>query len=343
MSTATSLRLLPVPDESKDKPLSSVIITFCKGSSYDALFSTVPQEAPDGKVHVYAAGLDTATVSAILGGVGGEEPALDPPELKMLADDFATEGVDVVVNFECCSACSDKGFGGVGRQVLDLTRAVLDKGWLLIFSDFSLKALITEWDEALLGPNPFEKLGEFGSKFMLRFDAETLRQCASSQLQTVGELCNEGHAAVHAMGGTVVYTLTPEATRSEDTYTVEVLTIQTEWGSDFRGVPEGKELTIGDHKGAAGHVILTYPTAGQIIASSGHWIELSRLDVSLESVVAAGRARYGSAYSTKIEKELRSYKTEGERDRAMQKYASAYVQRSTPARKGKYVSGGLGK
>ena len=39
------------------------------------------------------------------------------------------------------------------------TRMILDKGHMAMFSDFSLKALINEWSERELGPNPFKKVG----------------------------------------------------------------------------------------------------------------------------------------------------------------------------------------
>lgn len=36
---------------------------------------------------------------------------------------------------------------------------MIDKKFLCMFSDFSLKALINDWDASLLGPNPFVKTG----------------------------------------------------------------------------------------------------------------------------------------------------------------------------------------
>ncbi len=36
---------------------------------------------------------------------------------------------------------------------------MIDKKFLCMFSDFSLKALIGQWDQSILGPNPFKKVG----------------------------------------------------------------------------------------------------------------------------------------------------------------------------------------
>lgn len=57
-----------------------------------------------------------------------------------------------------------------------------------MFSDFSLKALIKEWDENVLGPNPFEKVGETSTPIKLKFDKQTLLDSPSSQLQAVAQL-----------------------------------------------------------------------------------------------------------------------------------------------------------
>ena len=44
---------------------------------------------------------------------------------------------------------------------------MIDKGHMIMFSDFSLKALIAEWDPKILGPNPFVSITEFGGQFRL--------------------------------------------------------------------------------------------------------------------------------------------------------------------------------
>lgn len=59
---------------------------------------------------------------------------------------------------------------------------------MTMFSDFSLKALINTWKPEILGPNPFVNIGETSEPFTLKFRAEDLKDCPSSQLQIVGEM-----------------------------------------------------------------------------------------------------------------------------------------------------------
>ena len=67
---------------------------------------------------------------------------------------------------------------------------------MAMFSDFSLKALINQWDSEYLGPNPFKKINEFEGHFTLSFSNNELKDCPSAQLQLVGEMAEEGKCNV---------------------------------------------------------------------------------------------------------------------------------------------------
>ena len=101
---------------------------------------------------------------------------------------------------------------------------MIDKKFLCMFSDFSLKALINQWDESILGPNPFKKVGETSSTAELRFKSGELKECPSAQLQTVGEMAEEGKVNVHTMGGTIMYGVNKKNLK-HDKYKIQVLTV----------------------------------------------------------------------------------------------------------------------
>lgn len=44
---------------------------------------------------------------------------------------------------------------------------MIDRGHMCMFSDFSLKALIAQWDSNILGPNPFAKVSEHTGTFTI--------------------------------------------------------------------------------------------------------------------------------------------------------------------------------
>jgi len=303
-----------------------VIVSFSgHGNSYDALFTSVPQLAPQGRVAVYAATPDT--IPLILSHLNGRGEPVNEIAQEISENIARLAANAVVFNFECCGDFSSETFGGNRVPTMDIIQHALKKGHMVMFSDFALKALIRDWSEPHLGPNPFVKVGEFGSSFELRFKPKDLLECASAQLTKVGQLCENGEATVHALGGTIAYDLRAGA-RDTAAYQLEVLTVATRLGS--MTLPAERRSQIGDHTGIAGHVILKYPSGGNLLVSCGHWIELARLDVSAESVLKVAESTWGSDYSAQISEEIKSAASPAARDQVVQKWAGQMVQQSAP-------------
>lgn len=198
---------------------------------------------------------------------------------EILVDIGRAEPHSVVLNFECCDACSDAGFAKQKETVMKLVRLFVDRLHMVMFADFATKALIHDWDANLLGPNPFVPFAsECSQNFDLRFKVEALRACPSAQLAAVANLCADGHAHVHAMGGTVVFSLNPVAV-DNSRYQLEVLTVAEKVDGRVpkpepskmyeelamkmemkQPVPRLCSLTADPAvHGAAGHVLLKYP------------------------------------------------------------------------------------
>jgi len=63
----------------------------------------------------------------------------------------------VLFNWECCSelSCGEVFHFHDKEIVVNLINYLITKGHMVMCSDFATKALITDWNEKLLGPNPF--------------------------------------------------------------------------------------------------------------------------------------------------------------------------------------------
>jgi len=326
---------------------TAVVITIRDSSSYDEMFTTVPQEGMEGtKVVVFETGSEH--LGEILKGLRGE-PIFPDGDLtsdqeqcqelvrQLVAEVAMVDNDCVVFNWECCGGCGDEGFPAPHRaKALELMAFALGRGSMVMASDFSLKALIKDWDEALLGPNPFVKVGTFSHKMKLEFDASTLAECPSSQLQKVGELCaDKGHAVVSAMSDTIAYTVNP-AKASHDAYHLRVLTIVTEMSgvNIDSAVPASMRCGIGAKYGSAGHVMLTYPSGGTLLTSAGHWLELVNMDVNMDNLRSAYTKEYGSAVSERMMRDLSIESDSFEvRQGKIQSYAKDLVQKSAPCSK----------
>ena len=74
----------------------------------------------------------------------------------------------IVFNWECSSGYASSS---VPDEIMfGFLKLIIDRGYMAMFSDFSLKMLISTWSEDHLGPNPFKKLGVTDQTILLGFD-----------------------------------------------------------------------------------------------------------------------------------------------------------------------------
>jgi len=348
-----------------DAELVGVIITICAGSSYDNLFTTIRQQGADGtrtavwKVNPAAlpeivAALETsaaaaaaaaATTAASSAGAGATTT-----DLKTMVDEIMSVDPEAVAfNWECCSGCSRAGFGSETDTHAALAAAeyAVSHGHMAMFSDFSLMALIKDWRPDVLGPNPFRQFGAFSGAMELKFDVATLEQCPSAQLQTLGKLAESGTATVHAMGGTIAYTVDAAgaaAGAAAGKYALEVLTVAESF-SDGTGIPRDAITSTGSNTGAAGHVILKYEVGGgTLLTSCGHWIELSKLDTTEEALLRITEQELGGEEMVRMRDAFESSASPQMRSELLQTMSSQCVQRQScasysPRRKGSGFGG----
>lgn len=326
-------KLFPAGENLQDK-LVAVIVTISEGQSYDEMFSTVkPTTVAGERVSTYAVGCgDVAQMHQLLSSAA-------PPTAgwRSLVDDVRSVPADsVVFNWECCAGCGKHAFprseqAAGASETMRFLGFLLRSGWTAMCSDFSLKSLIFEWSEEELGPKPFVQLGGCSGQLLLEFaPAELQHEEVPQQLQVLGDLCGDrGKAVVQAMGDTIVYSVDPRRTPS-DRYDLKVLTVVT----DGVQVAEDLKCSVGGglRRGAAGHVTLTYKEGGQLVTSNGHWIELSRIDVSLESVERAAARNFGGAELSSFNTEYAQAATEEDRRECVQRRSHLLVQQSAPCR-----------
>lgn len=96
-----------------------------------------------------------------------------------------------------------------------------------------------------------------------------------------------GKCNVEAMGGTIVYTVDQHV--KSEMYDLKVLTVV----SNAHVEEEHLKCKIGEHTGAAGHVLLTFKCGGHLLTSMGHWIELMKIDTSEKKLFEIAEREYG--------------------------------------------------
>jgi len=346
-------------DENLEHRLVGVIVTIFEGSSYDAMFREVrPTTVPGERISTYS--ISCSQVGKLHVFLASLVPIPEDQAMwRSLVEDVRQVPTDsVVFNWECCSGCGDHSFpcpgGSCSQQTenqepqatspsttMQFMGFALRSSFTVMCSDFSLKSLIFDWSEEQLGPNPFVKVGECSSQFCLDFiPSELQNEDVPQQLQVVGELCaDKGKAVVSAMGGTIVYTVNPNHKKT-DLYDLKVLTVVTDCGCQ---IPDNMKCAVGDHsgwwpfsqgqkRGAAGHVTLTYAEGGQLVTSMGHWIELTRVDASVESVMRTAMHNFGGDEADNFRRGYEAQLTEEDRSMWVQSNCQRYVTQSAPSR-----------
>jgi hypothetical protein len=331
-----------IPSE-KDLPVLSLIITLSSGSSYDELFTRIQQKAPEGgRISVYSVELASVErLTEILNNQVNLSSIENQVEkeiiIELLSDIKDLEPDCILFNFECCSGCHQKEYSFPKiPETFKLIKLIIDRGNYMMFSDFTVKALIANWDETLLGKNPFVKEAECSKSISLYFDPTVLKNCPSAQLQVVGELSSNGEVTIHALGGTIVFSI-DQSKLEEDLYDIKILTIATNVGNYKLGNCQ-RLSQIKERKGTIGHVMLSYKKTGSVIfMSAGHWIELSNMNTDATNIENAAYVR-GGAYQMEMESiKYNNNISEKEKNSQYQVLASKYVQMSAPCNYSKKV------
>jgi len=312
-----------------------VIVTIYHGSSYDPLFRNVKQVAPNGRVALYSARPDAEKL--FLMKFKGQDLPRDTDEeditvlTQLFADIKSIDPEGVTFNWECCSHWSSCGYKMNDESVtMELAKLLIDKRSMVMFSDFALKALIKSWKPEFLGPCPFVQLGECSGTMNLKFSPSTLITSPSAQLQKVGELCENGTLEMHAISGTILYTVDRSKTDTTD-YNVQVLTIiKSLDGVNMENYPNNYKWKIENETGLPSHVILKYPSGGLLLTSAGHWVELVKVDVSMETLLKVAQTNYGEKVMNEMKVNL-SNVSGYQQTQMMNQYGQQFIQQSAPS------------
>jgi len=259
-------------------------------------------------------------------------PENDLDLLNELFDDITlVEPDSVVLNYECCHSCRDGSSYKFPNPNITfrLTKFMIDRSSMVMFTHFSIMSLVNSWDSTLLGTAPFVSIGNGSGNLVLHFSPAVINACPSAQLQRVGELCEKGTCSVN---GYTCYSVDQSKIGIHQDYTIEVLTVITnQVGTINSSLDNNVKWSIDGHSGIPCHTILRYPSGGILLASNAHWLDLSNLDVSAEKMLQLAEQTYSSVELETMKSDIMS-KTGEERKKEVSKYAKKYVTESVPCK-----------
>jgi len=119
-------------------------------------------------------------------------------------------------------------------------------------------------------------------------------------------------------------------------YSIQILTVATKLdkidATKMRYDSKSFEFSkINEHEGVVGQAILAYKSGGRLIMSSCHWISLTNINTTEETVFKTYESKYGTEYSNKTKSEYYSLSKEQQNEQ-LQVYANYAVQKSAPCK-----------
>ena len=177
--------------------VSAIIINITESTSFDLMFTSYPQKSTDNTCTlVYHATYQN--VIEIFDCLAGKSTT-KKPILSRIVEQIKSIDPDCTIwNWECCSAGETEMFPPDG-STQRVVKGLLGLGYMVMFSDWSLKWFIRNWDEGVLGANPFIHVGDFpGGTVKLGFDKQRLLASPSTQLHLLAGLSETNFCEVKA-------------------------------------------------------------------------------------------------------------------------------------------------
>jgi len=222
---------------------------------------------------------------------------------ELFADMNSVEPEAVVFNYECCQVLSDCEYKFPFINVtMELTKLLIDRKSMVMFTHFSIMALVNSWDSNYLGKAPFVSIGTGSGNLLLKFEPNALIECPSSQLQRVAQLC-DGYCSVN---GYTCYSVNQNVMGTHQDYTLEILTyITNQVGTiNHNAMSDNIKWNFNGETAIPCHTVLKYPSGGVLLASNGHWLDISNLDVSVEKLLKIAEQTYDNVEVNKMKNEI---------------------------------------
>lgn len=317
--TTSLIHPLFYSEEEKRLELASVIITFTCHGTFDSLFTQQKVKSPEGtRVAVY--GVEINRINDFVSYyIDGDKQDLDIKSINLIdqlkSEIERVENDCVLFNFECSSSfCGGKyKKGDIGSSYIlphkntihKLLKHLIEKGNYIMFGDFSLKALINDWDYSILGSNPLVIAGQGSESLELSFNPKQLLESNSMQLKAVGELCPKGKLSMNCMSNTIIIGL-DRSKIDNDLYQFEILTTAFDY-KKANFIENSDKYFVGEGKHYIGHASFKYKTGSCLFISAGHWIELKNLNSDIDTMEKVAFKNFGP--SSDVYKEVKSIQT----------------------------------
>lgn len=234
---------------------------------------------------------------------------------NLLRDFDKLEGKNIMVYFECCGFLTGNDCEFSPTSMSLILYLLFEKKCFILFSDFSLKALINSWNEEMFGLNPFIRYDDFKKgEIKISFEKEKFKNSNLKQLQVISELVSTkeeiGNISVKVLEETISFGFKEELLNTES-YNIEILSNIKNELEEIKETQEFKRRKI--NKSSIGQAIINFKKKdeqnnieeyGKILVSNSHFCELSEINYNKDSLMSSIKSNLGQEYYDNIKNYL---------------------------------------
>jgi hypothetical protein len=224
------------------------------------------------------------------------------PYKNLLRDFDKLDGKSIMVYFECCAFLTGNEPKFSSTIMSLISYLLFEKKCFILFSDFSLKTLISSWNEETFGLNPFVRYEDLKTgEVKITFEKEKFKNSNLKQLQVISDLVstNEeiGNISIKVLEDTISFGFKEELLNTEF-YNIEIL-------SNVLNKTDSHELKRRRiEKSSIGQAIINFKkdneNCGKILVSNGHFCELSQINYNEDSLMSSIKSNLGQDYYNDI-------------------------------------------
>lgn len=254
------------------------------------------------------------------------------PYKNLLRDLKKINGKNIMVYFECCSFFCSNDYKFPSETISLISYLIFEKKCFVLFSDFSLKALINCWNEEIFGLNPFIRYDDLKiGHVKIIFEKEKFKNSNLKQLQVISELVSTeeeiGNIYLKVLEETISFGIKEELLNTEF-YNIQILSNTLEENDSHTHKKRKVNLKTKNTKNTenieelyVGQAIINFKKRkdkdkdedknedndeeyGRILVSNGHFCELSGINYNEDSLISSIKSNLGQEYYEKVKDSL---------------------------------------
>lgn len=316
-STQNTIGSLKKIGENNENPTN---ITLCvySSTSYDDAYRNIKN---DGicKINCYVMGYEQ--INEFYDIIINKKETTNDCYINFINDLNKVASKNVMIYFECCSYLSMNEYHFPNKCIEIIEYFVLEKKYLILCADFSLKALINDWNVDIFGKNPMIKYKEINEqKLEIEFEKKKFADSGLKQLKIMSDLVDDnndkGKIILHVLDCTVSFKLD---NLKDEKYNIDILSIvkkadnnnsntlkrkkiSTESDDDDINISKRNkicECAIKKEKifnNFIGQAVINFVDGGKIFVSNGHFSELCNINCTDKSLFNSIEKTLGKKY-----------------------------------------------